>query len=463
MVSPQTRVPTAAARRRPALLPALAVCGPLALLPALAPALHAQVADSSRLVAMPRPAGRARSELASVGRVTRLRDGTLRQTFTLKDVGRAYLPNARDLRPIYRGPVTPVPSGYGRYCSIVYGGGRWAVAALPAPDSDPCAQLRTTSPGGTIARAGLWHTQGDNNVMVRCRNDLRIYRAPGGTAQDTAYADALGKQDCVFVIAPAKLPIFGLPYGKTTSTQTDPNADVTFGRGFDYNLYNVPIDVAMFGHTLASGTTTAIWVDRTGRQTDYATVDGNGNPARADGEGAYDLLMPAGKPLLAVADGIVRGARWRDVSQFGCGPDLQGEIYIEHQVGSGEYAERFISYYAHGSKHDVQDGQTVRRGDKIGEVGNTGCSGGNHLHLGVARTTNLSGRRWYVFALTPGGYGINGIHGVIDPFGWAAPAHIDPWAWMALGERNDGIMGPIRDPGAFSIDLWIGARPPSTR
>ena len=440
-------------RRAPALL--------LALTLAVSRPLHAQVSQNPSMAASPRPALNATSGLATIGKVARLADGTLRQAFTLKNRLREDLGPAAQAMPQYNGPITPVPSGYGRYCSITYDNGLWALGVQPGASSDPCADLRKTSPGGTIARAGLWHTQGENNVMARCGGDLRIYRASGGAAPKAAYDEALGKKDCVFVISPAKLPIFGLPYGKTTSNQADPNADVSVSRGYDYNVYDVPVDVTMFGQTPASGTTTAIWVDRTGRQRDYNTSV-NGKMVRIDGEAAWDFPMPGGKPLQSVAAGVVRGKRWRDVSMFNCGADLQGEIYIEHQVGTGEYAERFVSYYAHGSKHDVTDGAQVTRGQKIGEVGNTGCSSGNHLHLGVFRTTNLSGRRWYTFLLTPGGYGVNGIHGTIDPFGWGAPQHIDPWAWMALGDRDDGIMGRIRDPGAFSIDLWINARPPST-
>jgi murein DD-endopeptidase MepM/ murein hydrolase activator NlpD len=442
----------------------------LALL--LAPALHAQTTMQPtaqptirRLThtAMPVPTVAGVSPYGSIGPITRLADGTLRRTLTLSSSSTAYLPGTMQARPIYRGPVTAVPAGYGRYCSIVYDGGLWALGVLPAGDSDPCAQLRKTSPGGTIARAGLWDTRGENNVMARCRNDLRIYRAAAGAAPKIAYDEALGKKDCIFVISPARLPVFGLPYGRTTSAQTDANADVSMARGFDYNVYNVPTVVSMFGQTPAAGTTTAIWVDRTGRQRDYAYVDAKGVQRRADGEPAYDILMPQGKPLHAMAAGIVLGARFRDVSMFDCGTDRQGEIYIEHQVGTGEYAERFVSYYAHGATHAVKEGDQVEPGQKIGEAGHTGCATNDtdHLHLSVSRTTNLSGHRWHLFRLTPGDRGLDSIRGIIDPFGWAAPQHIDPWAWMALGERTDPYEGTIRDFGAFSIDLWISAKPPN--
>jgi murein DD-endopeptidase MepM/ murein hydrolase activator NlpD len=174
--------------------------------------------------------------------------------------------------------------------------------------------------------------------------------------------------------------------------------------------------------------------------------------------------MPAGKPITAVADGVVRGVRGRDVSGFDCGPDHQIEFYIEHQVGMGEYGERFITYYAHMSAASyLAPGTRVVRGQVIGAAGNTGCSGGDHLHLSVWRLTNLSGQRAYPFQLTDGGHGVNGIHGSIDPFGWAAPQHVDPFGWMFLGRTfEDSHVGTVRNPGAFSINLWRpGEAPPS--
>ena len=63
-------------------------------------------------------------------------------------------------------PVTPVPPGYGHYCSVSYPGGGWAFATLSGTDTDPCQDLLQSSWGGTIQRAGLWATKGDNNVLV---------------------------------------------------------------------------------------------------------------------------------------------------------------------------------------------------------------------------------------------------------------------------------------------------------
>jgi murein DD-endopeptidase MepM/ murein hydrolase activator NlpD len=347
-------------------------------------------------------------------------------------------------------PVTPVPAGYGHYCSISYPGGGWAFATLPGIDSDPCEALLRSSWGGTIERAGLWATKGANNVLVRCGNDIGILRDTGSNATSVAYNNSAGKKNCIFTVAPAKLPVFGYPYGKTTPSQLHPSLDVSVGRGFDHDVYNQALKASDYGqpagHPHSIGDKN--WIDRVGRQ----RCSDNRDHVHSDGEAAYDLGMPAGKPITAMAAGIVRRARWRDVSAYGCGNDKQGEVYIEHQVGTGEYAERFVTYYAHMSSITVKTGDTVARGQTIGGAGNTGCSGGNHLHFSVMRLTNLSGHRSYTFETTEAGYGVNGIHGVIDPFGWAAPKHIDPWAWRFLGYQGDANSLP--QPGAFSIYLW---------
>jgi murein DD-endopeptidase MepM/ murein hydrolase activator NlpD len=357
----------------------------------------------------------------------------------------------------FKGTPIPKPAGYGHYCSIVYNGGGWMFGAT-AGDSDPCTALRKDAPRGKIARAGLWSEAGGNNVMVRCDGAFYLYRANGAAPIDLAYDSVKGQKNCVFTVAPTELKVFGLPYGKTSNNQSNASSDVTTYRGYDYNVYNVAMSAADFGQTPASYNPSAIWIDRQGKQRDYQYVK-DGVTKRADGEAAYDLVMPGGKPIVSVADGEVIMARWRDVTAYNCGADAQGEIYVYHQVGTGVYAERFISYYAHESVIDVKTGDKVTRGQVLGKAGNTGCSGGNHLHLSVLRTTNLSGARSYYVDFTSDGYGINGIHGIIDPFGWAAPQHIDPWAWMQLqsvDERN-----VVKEPGAFSIKLWDGAAPPS--
>jgi hypothetical protein len=373
------------------------------------------------------------------------------------------------------------PAGYGRYCSLLYPGGGWAFSAVADGNADPCGDMLKSSPGGTIARAGLWSISEENNVMVRCDGDLGLLRDVGSKATGTAFNNSKGKKNCVFTVSPVNLPVFGFPYGRTTAVQLHPSEDVDVTNVHNYNVIGAGMSVADFGQTPVANHPQAHTVDRLGRQLcrlgtrqeccpDPKDKD-NCKPAGCHinpSHGGYDWVMPLGKPMLAVADGVVKMARSRDVSEFKCGDTdnekFQNEIFIEHAVGSGRYAERFITYYAHMSRLNVRTGDQVKRGQKIGEAGDTGCSSASHLHFGVVRLTNTSGFRTYPYQVTPSGCGDNGAPVVIDPFGWAAPKNIDPWASRYLGRQNMGCVGDVIDPGAFSIDLWCeGQSPPNRR
>ncbi len=56
-------------------------------------------------------------------------------------------------------------------------------------------------------------------------------------------------------------------------------------------------------------------------------------------------------------------------------------VVIEHEGG-------YSTLYAHCSKINVTLGQEVKQGDKIGEIGNTGKSDGNHVHFEIMRGKN---------------------------------------------------------------------------
>ena len=77
-----------------------------------------------------------------------------------------------------------------------------------------------------------------------------------------------------------------------------------------------------------------------------------------------------GKPILAVADGVVIKANSNDRWGHGWGY----HVMLDH--GSG-----YATQYAHMSSVIVKPGQHVKAGDVIGYVGNTGHSFGSHLHF----------------------------------------------------------------------------------
>jgi murein DD-endopeptidase MepM/ murein hydrolase activator NlpD len=83
---------------------------------------------------------------------------------------------------------------------------------------------------------------------------------------------------------------------------------------------------------------------------------------------AIDISAPVGTAVRSPADGVVAFAE----EHYGYGKTIK----IDH--GNG-----ITTIYGHLSRYEVKVGQKLTRGDKIGEVGNTGRSTGPHLHYEV--------------------------------------------------------------------------------
>lgn len=96
----------------------------------------------------------------------------------------------------------------------------------------------------------------------------------------------------------------------------------------------------------------------------------SGEPAIHEG---LDIAAGVGTPVRSPADGIVALAG----IQGGYGKI----VVIDHGYG-------LATRYGHLSEVNVSAGQRVRRGDRLGSVGNTGRSTGPHLHYEV-RVNNL--------------------------------------------------------------------------
>ncbi len=79
-----------------------------------------------------------------------------------------------------------------------------------------------------------------------------------------------------------------------------------------------------------------------------------------------DLAAPSGTPIVAVANGRVVLANWHG----GYGK----AVIIEHNG-------RLQTLYGHMSEVFVQEGQEIKQGTVIGQVGSTGASSGPHLHF----------------------------------------------------------------------------------
>ncbi len=84
-----------------------------------------------------------------------------------------------------------------------------------------------------------------------------------------------------------------------------------------------------------------------------------------------DFAGPRGTPILSTADGVVTFAG----RQSGYGLMVE----VRHPFG-------MTTRYAHLSRIRVGEGERVSRGERIGDMGNTGRSTGTHLHYEVRRS-----------------------------------------------------------------------------
>jgi murein DD-endopeptidase MepM/ murein hydrolase activator NlpD len=81
-----------------------------------------------------------------------------------------------------------------------------------------------------------------------------------------------------------------------------------------------------------------------------------------------DFGAPKGSPVFSTADGIIEIARYSN--------SAGNWVMVNHYNG-------YKTVYMHFSKLNVKEGQKVKRGQVIGNVGNTGYSTGPHLHYEV--------------------------------------------------------------------------------
>ena len=95
-----------------------------------------------------------------------------------------------------------------------------------------------------------------------------------------------------------------------------------------------------------------------------------------------EMLNPEGTPVLAVADGKVYFSGNDRTFKRGRFTNFYGNIIIlEHELLN--YSVPVYSFYAHLSEININEGETVTRGQEIGSVGATGKAFTNHLHFEV--------------------------------------------------------------------------------
>jgi murein DD-endopeptidase len=115
-----------------------------------------------------------------------------------------------------------------------------------------------------------------------------------------------------------------------------------------------------------------------------------------------DWAAPDGTPIFALADGLVTYAGMVD--------GYSGQITIEHTIGGGKVATKYIHMWAHGIH--VTTGHRVTAGQHLGDVGSSGHSTGPHLHFqvhpGGANAPAVDAEPWFAE---------RGVEGIDAPVG----------------------------------------------
>lgn len=130
-----------------------------------------------------------------------------------------------------------------------------------------------------------------------------------------------------------------------------------------------------------------------------------------------DVAAPMGTPLYATADGIVKNAQLH--SSYG------NYVRIDHGDGTE-------SLYAHLSKMVVNPGQSVVKGQLIGEVGSTGDSTGPHLHFEYI----VNGARIDPISILMGNMALNALEEALTQIG-------KPYVWGGVGPYGYDCSGLV--------------------
>lgn len=154
----------------------------------------------------------------------------------------------------------------------------------------------------------------------------------------------------------------------------------TYGEDFDAWANGLPLSDAPF--IGADGFCSPLgenWRSMVTSEFGYRTDPFTGKRA---GHSGIDLGTPKGTPIRTALDGTVQFVRYKTT---GYGYHLA----IDHGGG-------FVTLYGHCSKIFVTEGQKVKAGDIIAEVGSTGRSTGNHLHFEVRINGEMKNPRSYL-------------------------------------------------------------------
>lgn len=106
---------------------------------------------------------------------------------------------------------------------------------------------------------------------------------------------------------------------------------------------------------------------------DYSNNSGD----YSGGHDGVDIKVPAGTPILSIANGVVIESGWSS----GNGNHIVIKTEDAPDPKNPSRTRTLYASYSHNSQNFVAEGEVVNKGQVIGEVGATGTATTNHLHL----------------------------------------------------------------------------------
>ena len=104
-----------------------------------------------------------------------------------------------------------------------------------------------------------------------------------------------------------------------------------------------------------------------------------------------DFALKPGNPIYATGDGVVEKVKYEF---YGYG----NQVLIDHGFG-------YKTRYAHLKSINVVEGMKVKRGERIGDSGNSGRSSGPHLHYEVIyKDKHINPANYFDLTITPEEY-----------------------------------------------------------
>ena len=113
-----------------------------------------------------------------------------------------------------------------------------------------------------------------------------------------------------------------------------------------------------------------------------------GDGVRSAPHRGIDYAGHHGRAVIAAADGTVTMVQKEDAERNRIGPNVGRNVEIKHEAGLPDGSPQKFTQYVHLARIDVRSGHRVKRGQRIGTIGTTGCAHyqcAAHVHFEVHR------------------------------------------------------------------------------